>query len=291
LELTVSRITKSYKGGTYALEQVSLEIGTGMFGLLGRNGAGKSTLLQIMATLLEPTEGEVHYGPYKLGQDNHEIRRLVGYLPQSFGLYNRLTGREFLDYMALLKGMSAPDRSRIVPEMLERVNMAGMADKRIRSYSGGMKQRIGIAQALIGDPQVIIADEPTAGLDPEERVRFRELLEELSIGKTVILSTHIVPDIENSCSRLAILDKGRVQFQGSPDGLLRQVEGRVWIGLLPGPDGAFHTVEGTCIRRRKTSEGYELRVLSESRPFDGAELAEPCLEDGYMLYAGRNARE
>lgn len=289
MELTITELTKSYKGGVRALDRVSLELGHGMFGLLGPNGAGKSTLMQIMATLLPPSEGEIRYGGYRIGRDDHEIRRLIGYLPQSFGLYNRLTGREFLDYIALLKGMSAPDRRRKVAEVLERVNLQDKADQRIRTYSGGMKQRIGIAQAIIGDPQVIIVDEPTAGLDPQERVRFRELLEELAAGRIVLLSTHIVPDIENSCRRLAILTQGKIRFQGTPEELMTKVEGQVWSGVIQGTEGILRTVEGLCTRRRPTAAGYELRVLGRAKPFDGAVAVPPTLEDGYMLMAGGHA--
>lgn len=286
MKLRIQELVKTYKGGVKALDHVSLDMEHGMFGLLGPNGAGKSTLMQIMATLLPPTTGTVQYGEYRIGKDDHEIRKLLGYLPQSFGMYNKLTGREFLDYICILKGVPPSDRRRTVDTMLERVNLMNKAGKRIRTYSGGMKQRVGIAQALIGDPKVLIVDEPTAGLDPEERARFRDLLEDLGSEKIVLLSTHIVADIETSCRKLAIMNKGTVKFQGSPSELMDVVQGKVWSGTVPVQDWEAGRITGACVRRRKVADGYELRVLGDDQPFEGAVPVPSQMEDGYMFYVG-----
>jgi len=261
-----------------------------MFGLLGPNGAGKSTLMQILATVLPPTSGEVRIGDYRIGKDDQHIRRLLGYLPQTFGLYAKLTGEEFLNYIAVLKGVhDVGARRLIVKQLLDKVNLADKAKQKIKSYSGGMKQRIGIAQALIGDPQVIIVDEPTAGLDPEERIRFRNLLEELSLERIVLLSTHIVADIETSCSRLAVLNKGKVSFQGTPDEMIAKVESKVWSGTVREDEVYLYKLNGKVVSRRKTSGGYELRLVSETMPFPGAERATAGLEDAYIYLAGSDA--
>jgi ABC-2 type transport system ATP-binding protein len=291
MELVITNLSKSYKRDVHALDSISLTLENGIFGLLGPNGAGKSTLMQIMATLMRPTEGEIHYGDFRVGRDDHEIRKLLGYLPQSFGLYNKLTGREFLEYICLMKGIPADLRKQTVSEVLDRVNLSDKADRKIRTYSGGMKQRIGIAQALAGDPKVIIVDEPTAGLDPEERGRFRNLLEELSVGKIVLLSTHIVSDMETSCRKLAVLNQGRLLYQGTSEALLRHVEGKVWGGEVTGAVWESGDVDGACLRRRRTAFGYELRVLSESQPFRDAALVSPSLEDGYMAFVGGASHE
>ncbi len=291
MNLTITRLSKTYKGNTQALDQLNLHMTNGMFGLLGPNGAGKSTLMQILATLLPPSEGEVMFGDYQLGKDDHEIRRLLGYLPQSFGLYNKLTGEEFLLYIAMLKGIPASSRRNLVAEILDKVNLSSKANHKIKTYSGGMKQRIGIAQAIIGDPKVIIVDEPTAGLDPEERIRFRNLLEELSLDKIVLLSTHIVADIESSCRELAILNNGKLLFNGTPDQLVHQVEGRVWKGEVKESEWLAGEVRGRCVSRRKSRNGYELRVIADQLPFHSAVLAEPDMEDGYMAYVGGDTHE
>jgi ABC-type multidrug transport system ATPase subunit len=262
-----------------------------MFGLLGPNGAGKSTLMQILATLLPPSEGEVKFGGLTLGQDDHEIRRLLGYLPQSFGLYNKLTGEEFLLYIAMLKGINTSSRGKLVNELLDKVNLGPKAKSKIKTYSGGMKQRIGIAQAIMGDPQIIIVDEPTAGLDPEERIRFRDLLEELSSDRIVLLSTHIVADIESSCKQLAIMDKGKLLFNGTPNQLTDHVEGKVWLVDVKEEEWRAGLVLGRCVSRRKSGNGYELRIIADQVPFHTAKPVRPDMEDGYMAYVGGSVYE
>ncbi|WP_256760716.1 ABC transporter ATP-binding protein [Cohnella sp. WQ 127256] len=287
MKITIDALTKSYGKGTKALQSISLTIGQGMFGLLGPNGAGKSTLMQILATLQPATSGEVRIGNLKLGRDDYEIRRLLGYLPQEFGVYKKLTAYEYLDYVALMKGISNKvSRKLQIEEMLERVNLISVRNKKIGGFSGGMKQRVGIAQALLGDPQVIIVDEPTAGLDPEERIRFRNLLGELSERKIVLLSTHIVGDIESSCSQLAIMRKGNILFQGSQDELLAQASQAVWTGTIPEAELVLLRNSHIVVSARKTQAGQEVRLLSPERPFSEAIAVAPGLEDAYMMVMG-----
>lgn len=268
-----------------AIEGLHLSIGKGMFGLLGPNGAGKSTLMKMLATLEHPTQGTIRIGDYVLGKDDPHIRRLIGYLPQEFGVYGKLSGIEYLDYVALMKQIGpAQKRKQLVNEMLERVNLGDKRRKRIATYSGGMKQRIGIAQALLGDPQVLIVDEPTAGLDPEERLRFRNLLTELAEDRIVLLSTHIVADIETSCRRLAMMRMGRLVFQGTVHELMDRVEGKLYAGTLEW--AAIQALENQypIISKRKSEHGYDIRVVCEAPPGHGLEAVPPTgMEDGYML--------
>ncbi len=282
MNIQIQALSKTYNGNKQALREIDLSIGSGMFGLLGPNGASKSTLMQILATLIPPTGGKVQVGPYVLGKDDHWIRQCLGYLPQASRFYDKLTGEEFLHYVAAIKGMkSAKERSAAVATLLEKVNLQHHAKRKLKTYSGGMKQRIGIAQALIGDPRVLIVDEPTAGLDPEERIRFRELLEELGQERIIVLSTHIVADIEASCRSLAILDQGSMRYHGTMADLLAKVQGRVWTTYVHERD--LHRLTGeSVIRRRKTIEGYELRMISSTCPLPDAVPASPSLEDAYL---------
>lgn len=287
MEIKITALSKQYSGKRMALEDVHLTIGKGLFGLLGPNGAGKSTLMQIMATVMAPTSGQVEYGAYRIGRNDHQIRQLLGYMPQKLGLYEKLTGEELLNYIALLKGMKNSAARRLkVRELLEKVNLTDKANRKIKTYSGGMKQRIGIAQALIGDPQVMIVDEPTAGLDPEERIRFRDLLEELGLERTILLSTHIVADIETSCSGLAVMNKGRIVYQGTIPQLIGKVHRKVWIGQIHAEDVHTLVQKSSIVSRRRTAEGYEIRIVADSSPFKGAVLAQPGLEDAYILLTG-----
>ncbi|MBW7476266.1 ABC transporter ATP-binding protein [Paenibacillus oenotherae] len=283
----MTSLSKRYGSERVALKDINLAFGKGLFGLLGPNGAGKSTLMQIMATVMPPTGGTVEYGSYRIGKNDHEIRRILGYLPQRLGLYDKLTGEEFLNYIALLKGMKDSAARRIkVLEMLERVNLQDKARRKIKTYSGGMKQRIGIAQALIGDPQVMIVDEPTAGLDPEERIRFRDLLEELGLERTILISTHIVADIETSCNALAVMNKGEMVYQGTIPQLLKKVDGKVWTGQLE--EGDLHGLvnRSGIVSRRKTATGYDIRIVADACPFYSAIPAVPGLEDAYIFLTG-----
>jgi len=279
--ISISDLTKTYSGKVQALLGIDLEIGSGMFGLVGPNGAGKTTLMRILAGLVHPTSGAVRV----LGNDvttphgKLATKAVLGYLPQELGLYPSLTAREFLDYIAILKGVT--DRSvrrQQVTEALQQVRLSDEADRQLKTYSGGMKRRVGIAQALLGDPQLLIVDEPTAGLDPEERVRLRNLLSDMAARRTVILSTHIVEDISQSCNDLAVIAHGRVLFRGTPRDLIARARGHVWTINSAG-ERPNHDL--TIVSTLQLQDVVQYRVLGEltGQP---ATPAEPSLEDGYM---------
>jgi len=281
--ITISHLSKTYPGHVHALRDVSLEIGTGMFGLLGPNGAGKTTLMRILAGILTPTGGSATVLGHNLTTPTGKqaVKEALGYLPQELGLYPDLTAAEFLDYIAILKGINdGATRKRQIAELLDLVRLTDKASARIKTYSGGMKRRVGIAQALLGNPQLIIVDEPTAGLDPEERIRFRNLLVDTAARCTVILSTHIVEDIGQSCNDLAVIRQGQVLYRGSPRELIAQARGNVWnITMSNGarPDGGL-----TIVSTLQLAEGVQYRVVGNPENQYPAQPAEPSLEDGYM---------
>jgi ABC-2 type transport system ATP-binding protein len=282
LKIAISHLDKTYRGGVHALNDVTLTIEGGIFGLLGPNGAGKTTLIRILAGILHQTNGMFHIGHFdgNIERDRRAIKRALGYLPQDFGVYSDLSAREFLDYIGMLKGLDDRTmRKRRVEELLEIASLTPVANRKLKTYSGGMKRRIGIAQALLNDPQLLIVDEPTAGLDPEERIRFRNLLSDLGGNRTILLSTHIVEDIAQTCQNLAIMKGGLIIFQGTVAGLLREAMGKVWIITVLGikPEGNF-TVVSTL--NRGTSIQY--RVVGEISSRAGAIPAEPNLEDSYV---------
>lgn len=290
--ITTRNLSKTYRGNIQALREVNLDIpGTGLFGLLGVNGAGKTTLMRILAGLLHPTTGQVRVlgNDVSTPQGRHAMQSALGYLPQEFGAPPDLAAWEFLDYIAVLKGITEPAlRQRQVDEMLELTRLADVADRRIKTYSGGMKRRLGIAQALLGEPRLLIVDEPTAGLDPEERVRFRNLLAEVAQRCAVILSTHIVEDIGQSCGEMAVLWQGAVLFSGAPSELMDRVRGKVWTILSRNtghPNGELVTIS-----TRQTPEGTLYRVLGAPDPSSQPTAAEPTLEDGYiwLMHQTRN---
>ncbi len=288
----IKGLSKTYPNGTKALVDVDLEIGSGMFGLLGPNGAGKTTLMRILATLLPPSAGEVTVAGKSLRADPQFVRENLGYLPQEFGLYGRFNAWEFLDYVGLLKGISDNRaRRRAVEEVLHRVNLWEHRRRRLGGYSGGMKRRMGIAQALLGNPRLLIVDEPTAGLDPEERIRFRNLLAELSGDRVVLLSTHIVADVESSCYRLAVVDRGKVCFAGSPAELISRAQGKVWRARANDAEARRLRQEGRVVSSKRTQEGFELKVIACEPPTENARNMEPTLEDGYMAIMSRNGIE
>ena len=289
--IKIKELTKVYKKKYTALQHVDLEIGTGMFGLLGPNGAGKTTLMRILATLLHPSSGEVEIEGFSLTKQPEKIREIIGYLPQHFQIYPQLTAIEFLDYVAVMKGIeNKHERKQVVQQILEEVNLVEKAKKKVKTYSGGMKQRLGIAQALLGNPKVLIVDEPTAGLDPEERVRFRNLLARLSIDRTIILSTHIVADIENSCNQLAVLDHGMLAMTGSLDELQAKAEGKVWEVTVT--DGEYQRLAHLqIVSTRRTTEGIQCRIISDEKPTEEATLVSPTLEDGYLALIGGKHHE
>jgi ABC-2 type transport system ATP-binding protein len=284
MDVEIRGLSKIYSGRIHALRGINLTIPTGMFGLLGPNGAGKTTLMRILAGIYRPTLGQVRVGPHDLGRSDgrQAVKRVLGYLPQDFGVYPDLSASEFLDYVAILKGMSDRNqRRRRIPELLELVGLSDVAGRKLRGFSGGMRQRVGIAQALLNDPRLLIVDEPTAGLDPEERIRFRNLLVSLAGqgDRTVLLSTHIVEDVAQTSSRLAVLAAGEVVFEGETGELLRAANGRVWTLDTPGPaPGA----EVTVVSALNIGGGMRYRVVSSEPPGSGARPAEPTLEDGYV---------
>jgi len=281
--LTIQGLGKRYPGGTVGLSDVTLTAGEGVLGLLGPNGAGKTSLLSILATVTKPTSGTFLWQGRDAVADPLPLRRVLGYLPQDFGVYERLTAREFLMYLGRLKGLSGRELTTRVHEMLELVNLHGAADRRLGGYSGGMRQRVGIAQALLGDPKLVVVDEPTVGLDPEERVRFRNLLAEIAHGRVVILSTHIVSDVEAVASRIAVLRSGRLVADASPEDLLSRAAGKVFSAVVPSSDlaRAQSAVHVSSLVRR--ADGVHVRFVGGGAALPGARPVEPSLEDAYLL--------
>ncbi len=281
--LEIRALGKRYPGGTVGLEDFSLEIGEGVLGLLGPNGAGKTTLMSILATVTRPTSGTFLWEGRDGVAQPLAVRRVLGYLPQDFGVYEKLTAREFLDYLGRLKGLSGAERKDRVERLLEIVNLHGAADRRLGGYSGGMRQRVGIAQALLGDPKLVIVDEPTVGLDPEERMRFRNLLSEIAQGRVVILSTHIVSDVEAVASHIAVIRQGRLVTHATPEVLLRRSAGHVFSAVVSS-DGlaqAQRAVHVSSLVRR--ADGVHVRFVANGSTLPGAREVEPSLEDAYLL--------
>ena len=285
--IEISGLMKTYgRGGraAQALRGVDLQIPSGMFGLLGPNGAGKTTLMRILAGIVHPSRGAVRMEGHDLATEagRRGAKAVLGYLPQELGMYPELTAAQFVDYMAILKGLDETrERKRRVAQVLEMVALQDSADRKIKGFSGGMKRRVGIAQALVNDPRVLIVDEPTAGLDPEERIRFRNLLVHLAADRTVILSTHIVEDIGQTCRDVAVLARGQVLFRGSPAELTNAAGGHVWTVMM---DRLAEPERGlTIVSMLHLSEGIQYRLVgpsAESHP--EAEPARPSLEDGYV---------
>lgn len=265
-----------------ALDHISLHIGSGMFGLLGPNGAGKTTLMRIITTLLPVTSGQVTVAGVDVMRDPGFVRKNLGYIPQDFGFYKTLNAYETLDYIGTMKGLSSGERQRQVKTLLEQVNLTKDAKRRVGGYSGGMKQRLGIAQALLGDPQLIVVDEPTAGLDPEERIRFRNLLTHLSGQRTVILSSHIVADIEASCSAVAVMNHGKVIFVGTPDALVQRAQGRVWQLEIDPSDYGQIEKNYKVTASRSVNGRLQVRLVAPENPLGRSTPLEAGLEEGYM---------
>lgn len=283
--LAIKDLMKTYSSGVQALSGVSLEIEPGMFGLLGPNGAGKTTLMKILATLLEPDSGTADMDGLDLITAKAETRKKLGYLPQDFGLYPTLTAAQMLDYFAKLKGVAdRKERRSLVDALLDRVNLSAERNRRLGGFSGGMRQRVGIAQALIGNPQLLIVDEPTAGLDPEERSRLHNLLAESTGENTVVLlSTHIVSDVSNLCNRFAVIRGGKILAATSPEAALAELEGRLWEATLPREEVARLKANGKVISTQLASGGMRVRILSENgKPAESFFAASPTLEDYYF---------
>jgi len=283
LQLRIDNLSKTYPNGVKALDNVSLDIPHGMYGLLGPNGAGKTTLMRTIATLQEPDSGSIRLGEIDVLRQKDEVRRRLGYLPQDFGVYPRISAQDMLSHIALLKGITnSRERKEVVEAMLRRCNLYELRKKALTSFSGGMRQRFGIAQALIGDPRLLIVDEPTAGLDPSERNRFYNLLAEIGEQVIVILSTHIVEDVLDLCSRMAIIHLGKVLFEGSPDEAIAPLKGRVWQRSIPKPELPAYEQRYQVISSRLVGGRPSLHVLSAGPPEDGFVPSAPDLEDVFF---------
>ena len=284
--LRIERVTKRWRGGKTAVEDFTLEVPAGVLGLLGPNGAGKTTLMQMIATLTRPTSGRVLFQGRDVARAPEAIRERLGYLPQDFGVYDNLTAFEFLDYVARLKGVRSRAR---VEGLLESVNLHTVARRNVGTFSGGMRQRLGIAQALLADPELLIVDEPTAGLDPEERVRFRSLLSELGLGRLVILSTHIVSDVESIATHVAVMRAGRLAAFGTAERLLREARGSAWEATLASEDLAARRSALVLSSAVRHADGVHVRLVGPAPPVPGARPVEPTLEDAYLFLIRRDA--
>jgi len=282
LQLAIDRVSKRYSGGNWALKGFTLELQPGVLGLLGPNGAGKTTLMSILATITRATEGRVTWNGTDVASHPDELRAVLGFLPQDFGVYPNLNAVEFLEYLAAVKGLDAATSRHRIDELLNLVNLTEVRKRPLGGYSGGMKQRVGIAQALLNDPQLLIVDEPTAGLDPEERVRFRNLLSDLSGERIVILSTHIVSDVEATATDIALIAQGTLVAHASPEELLRRVEGKVWEWVLASADLNTAKQKYLISNTSRRSDGVHARVLADAPP-NGAQPVTPNLEDAYLF--------
>ncbi|HEY0105958.1 MAG TPA: ABC transporter ATP-binding protein [Rhizomicrobium sp.] len=281
--LSIRNLTHVYPRGVRALDGVNLEIPPGMFGLLGPNGAGKSTLMRCIATLQTPTSGTIQFGDIDVIREPEKLRRVLGYLPQDFGVYPRVTAYDMLDHMAVLKGVTAPkERRETVEALLNQVNLWSVRKKAIAGFSGGMRQRFGIAQALIGRPALLIVDEPTAGLDPEERNRFLNLLSEVGEQIVVILSTHIVDDVSDLCPRMAIIAGGRIVGAGAPEELTQALKGRIWKKTVAKAELEAHRQKYAVISTRLVGGSTVVHILADADPGDGFVPVEAGLEDVYF---------
>ena len=290
--IEASGLGHTYKGGHTALDEVNLALGTGLFGLLGPNGAGKSTLMRVICTLLVPTKGTATVYGYDVTRKRREVRELIGYLPQEFGAWRHHRAEEVLDTLARLSGLSnRKERRRRVAETLEMVGLDGVADRKVKKLSGGMVRRLGVAQALVHEPQVLIVDEPTVGLDPEERMRFRQLMNQLGRDRTILLSTHIVADLGGGCREMALLDGGRIEYQGPPEDLLQRAVGRVFE--VTADAAAAERIEGDyeIVSRAVTGTAVTLRgVTANGMPDAASPVETPTLEEAYLAFMAARGR-
>lgn len=282
MKLEIRNVSKQYKGKFVALNNFSLNLGPGVIGLLGENGAGKSTLMRIISTITEATSGNVLWNGIDIAKQPNEIRKVLGYLPQDFGVYPNLSAVEFLEYVAAVKGVSKRTATKRIDELLQLVNLSDVRKRPIGGFSGGMRQRVGIAQALLNDPQILIVDEPTVGLDPIERVRFRNLLSDLSGDRIVIFSTHIVSDVEATASQIAIISKGNLLHHSDPEHLLKTVEGKVWEFMTSEQHLSALRKNWVISGTVRSSKGIHVRVVSDVPPMPDARVVTPAMEDAYL---------
>jgi ABC-type multidrug transport system ATPase subunit len=285
MKLTIKDLTKTYKNGVKAIDNLNLEIGTGMFGLLGPNGAGKSSLMRTIATLQSPDSGSIQFGDINVLENKMALRKVLGYLPQSFGVYPKMSAEKLLDYFATLKGVgSKSDREALVREVLEITNLYDVRKKDVAGYSGGMKQRFGIAQLLLNNPKLIIVDEPTAGLDPAERHRFLNVLREVGTNCTVIFSTHIVDDVKELCNEMAILNGGRILQHTTPIEATEQIKGQIWTKIIERDDlEAMETAYKVLSSNYNQDNTLNIRVHAAEKPADDFKQANPQLDDVYFI--------
>jgi len=288
--LKIENLSKTYPNGVKALNDVSLNISNGMFGLLGANGAGKSSLMRTIASLQEPSSGTIRFNDIDIISSPQEVRKNLGYLPQEFGVYPKISAEKLLNHMAILKGiLDKKERKNQVTALLQQTNLYQHRKKSVYTFSGGMRQRFGIAQALLANPQLIIVDEPTAGLDPEERNRFLNLLSEIGENVIVILSTHIVEDIRDLCKNMAILSEGQIVVQGDPSQLVKSLEGKVWSKMIKKEDVGAYGKAFQVISTKLVSGETQIRVISDSRPEQGFDRVDPNLEDLYFATVHTNS--
>jgi ABC-2 type transport system ATP-binding protein len=292
MALTITSLSKTYPNGVKALKNLSLTIGNNMFGLLGPNGAGKSTLMRTVATLQDPDSGSIHLDGLDVLTQKNEVRKLLGYLPQEFGVYPKMSAADMLDHLAVMKGItSAKERKEMVDALLQQTNLWDARKKALSTYSGGMKQRFGIAQALLANPRLIIVDEPTAGLDPTERNRFLNLLSSIGRDVTVILSTHIVDDVRELCSKMAIIASGEVLLEGAPTQALESLKGKIWSKVVSSDD-KLRALESqmSVISTHLVGGQHEIRVYADSNPGEGFHAVDSELEDVYFLNLSRQSQ-
>jgi len=282
LTLNIENVVKQYTRTFWGLNDFTLSLGPGVLGLLGPNGAGKSTLMRILATITKPTRGRITWNGADIAKSPDELRAILGYLPQDFGVYPNLTPIEFLEYLAAIKGLDGKTTHKRIDELLQVVNLVDARKRPLGGFSGGMKQRVGIAQALLNDPRLLIVDEPTAGLDPEERARFRNLLSDLSSERIVILSTHIVSDVEATASMIALISKGHLLRYAAPETLLHELEGQVWEWVVPHAELSSLKSQYQFSSQVRRSDGIHVRAVAKSRPIPEALNVEPNLEDVYL---------
>jgi len=285
MKLVIKNLTKTYKNGVKAIDNLSIEIGTGMFGLLGPNGAGKSSLMRTIATLQSPDSGSITFGDIDVLKDNMSLRKVLGYLPQSFGVYPKMSAEDLLDYFATLKGVSnKSERNAIVKEVLEITNLYEVRRKHVAGYSGGMKQRFGIAQLLLNNPKLIIVDEPTAGLDPAERHRFLNVLREVGTNCTVIFSTHIVEDVKELCNEMAILNGGKILNHTTPQNATKELEGKIWTKIINRDDleqeEKIHEILSSSYNQDNT---LNIKVYADEKPSEEFVATTPQLDDVYFI--------
>ncbi|NJD04455.1 MAG: ABC transporter ATP-binding protein [Ruminiclostridium sp.] len=288
--LTIRDITKYY-GNKLALDSFSIELTQGVYGLLGPNGAGKSTLMNIIATLLKPSKGMVFYNGEEIIKMNARYRDKLGYLPQNPGMYKNFSAKRFLLYISALKGLDKNDAGKKAEQLLEMVNLKSEGKRKIGEFSGGMRQRLGIAQALLNDPEILILDEPTAGLDPKERIRFRNIISEISRNRIVILSTHIVSDIEYIAKKVLLIKEGKLLKEELPGNLLKELEGKVWSKLISENDGSYAEKNNLISNITLQNDGTYIRIISPDKPGENAELQTPRFEDIYLYYFGEESEK